>query len=122
MVEGKRILAYGRYSYVDAGRDTSLRPCVRLDYLARDLTAEPGTGTEMFLRLLVRISKDPRAHAAKGILVDSLNCGDTSRTRRRWDFFTRKLGFVPLVEDEASFGYAFLPMPSVDEIVSAIRA
>ena len=118
MAEGRRILAYGRYVHAQAGPDNDIRPCVRIDFVARDVTADPGTGTAFMLRLLSRIARDPKASAAKGILIDSMDHGDPDIRARRWRFFTQKLGFTPLRDDGRQHGYAFMPMATVREIAA----
>lgn len=119
MAEERRILAFGRYVHAEAGPDMDIRPCVRIDFVARDVTADPGTGTAFMLRLLIRIGRDPKASVAKGILIDSMDCGDPSIRARRWRFFTQKLGFTPLHNDGRPHGYAFMPMTTVREITAA---
>jgi hypothetical protein len=117
-----RVLAYGRYSYVESSADKSLIPCVRIDFIARDRTADPGTGTDFMLRLFIRIAKDPRASIARGVLIDSINCGDPNACAQRWRFFTEKFGFIPLRDDGLTSGYAFMPMSRVREIAAAATA
>ncbi|MBY6121777.1 hypothetical protein [Mameliella alba] len=117
--EGSTILAFGRYSIVVSGPKKDLTPLVRIDYLARDLTSPAGTGTDMLIHLFRTIADDERTHDCKGVLIDSLNCGDAKQTARRWSYFTEKVGFRSIDGDpNAVSGYAFLPM----EIVRAYAA
>jgi hypothetical protein len=118
MAHERRILAFGRYSHAEMGTDRALMPCVRIDFIARDRAADPGLGTEFLLRLLIRIAGDPKADLARGVMIDSMNCGDPAVCDRRWRFFTEKFGFTPLREDGLTFGYAFMPMSRVSEIAA----
>ncbi len=120
MTEGRRILAFGRYSFANAGSMNAIRPCVQIQFIARSETAAPGTGLDFTLRLLLRIAKDPKAASAKGLLIDSMNCGDMSACERRWRFFTQKVGFTPLKNDGQPYGYAFMQMTTVHAIAAAI--
>lgn len=119
MAEGRRIIAFCRYRFVDAGPDRATRPCVLIDFVARDRLADAGTGTDLMLRLFTRIVQDPRAARAKGVLIDSLDCGDADACGRRWRFFIEKIGFLPLRDDGQPFGYAFMPMSTVTAIAGA---
>lgn len=117
--EGRSILAFGRYSIVVSGPKKDLTPLVRIDYLARDLTSPAGAGTDMLIQLFRTIANDERTQECKGVLIDSLNCGDAKQTARRWSYFTEKVGFRSIDGDpNAVSGYAFLPM----EIVRAYAA
>jgi hypothetical protein len=118
MADERRILAFGRYSHAESGADRSLIPFVRIDFIARDKTADPGIGTQFMLRLLIRVAGDPKANLARGVMIDSMNCGDPAACDRRWRFFTEKFGFTPVREDGLTFGYAFMPMSRVREIAA----
>lgn len=113
MTEGRVIIAYGRYSYAEAGPDKALRPCVTIDFLAKNKTAKPGTGTDFMIRLLIRIAKDPKVASYRGVLIDSMNCGDREMCVRRWHFFTDLIGFTPFGDPQIPYGYAFMPMTTV---------
>lgn len=121
MADGQRIIAFSRYSYVQAGPDKALLPYVRIDFVARDIEHGKGSGMEIMLRTLIRIAQDPRANACKGVLIDSLNCGDADLCATRWRFFTDKVGFVPLKDDGNPYGYAFMPMSTVQIIAEEAR-
>lgn len=120
MTEGRRILAFGRYGYAEAGPENALRPCVLIQFIARSETARPGTGLDFTLRLLLRIAKDPKAVSGKGLLIDSMNCGDLTACERRWRFFTKTVGFTPLKDDGRPFGYAFMPMATLHDIAATV--
>lgn len=122
MADGQRILAFGRYTYAEGVSNSSLRPCVRIDFVARDLKANPGIGMDLMIRLLVRIAVDPRAAAYKGVLIDAMNCGNPEACVRRWRFFTELIGFRPLQNNSQPWGYAFLRMDLVREIAARADA
>jgi hypothetical protein len=115
MADGRRILGFSRYSYVRADANKAMLPFVRLDFVARDVAQGTGAGMEVMLRTFIRIAQDPRAADCKGVLIDSLNCGDAALCAARWRFFTQKVGFAPLRDDGKAYGYAFMA-------ISAMRA
>lgn len=117
IADGIHIVSYCRYTYVETKADREILPCVRIDYLARDVAyAGQGVGLETTLRLFIRITKDPKARSTKGIMIDALNCGDPQACEKRWRFFTEKVGFTPLKDDGNNFGYAFMPMSNVMQL------
>ena len=116
MVDGRRIIAFSRYSYVLAGSDRSLLPYLRIDFVARDIEYGKGAGMEIMLRTFMRIAQDPKATESKGILIDSLNCGDADLCAARWRFFTKKIGFEPYGEGRNPYGYAFIAIDTVRAI------
>lgn len=122
MAEDRRILGFGCYRVIDAGPDRATRPCILIDFVARDRLADAGTGTGLMLRLFIHLVQDPKTELAKGVLIDSHNCGDADACARRWRFFTNKIGFVPLRDDGQPFGYAFMPMSTVKAIAAAAQA
>jgi len=118
--DGSTILAFGRYSIVSSGPQKDLTPLVRIDYLARDLTSPAGTGTNMLVHLFRAIANDERTHDCKGVLIDSLNCGEVEKTTRRWSYFTEKVGFRSIEGNpDTVSGYAFLPMEMVRAYATA---
>ena len=122
MAENARILAYGRYACAEAGPEASLRPCIYIDFVARDTGAAPGTGTDLMINLLVRIARDPKAAMAKGVLIDVIDCGNPEACTRRWRFFIELMGFRPLHDDGRPCGYAFMSMEQVREIAARAGA
>jgi len=46
------------------------------------------------------VEQGPRADGVKGILIDSIDCGNPEVCERRWRFFTEKLSFVLLEPDD----------------------
>jgi hypothetical protein len=121
MADGRRIIAFSRYSYVRAEADKALLPYVRIDFVARDIACGKGAGMEIMLRTFIRIVQDPKAADCKGVLVDSLNCMDAALCAARWQFFTQKVGFVPVRADGRTYGYAFIAMGAVRAIAEAAR-
>ena len=118
IANGPRIIAFGRYSYVAYNLQKTKAPLVRIDFIGRDQFHGRGAGRELLLQLFIAISKDDKAKECKGILIDSLNCGDETASRNRWTFFLG-FGFQPLQMDGKPFGYAFMPMKLVNEIAAA---
>lgn len=121
MADGQRIVAFSRYSYVQAGPDKTLLPYLRIDFVARDVDFGKGAGTEIMLRTFVRIAQDPKVTECKGILIDSLNCGDAIMCKARWRFFTEKIGFERLGPGTNPYGYAFLAIDVVRAIAERAK-
>lgn len=115
---GQRIFAFGRYSYVVYSHAKTKSPLVRIDFIARDQVYGRGAGRELLLQLFVAITNDAKAIDCKGVLIDSLNCGDETASRKRWALFLG-FGFQPLQMGGKPFGYAFMPMKLVNEIAAA---
>lgn len=121
IADGRTIVAFSRYSYVLAGPDKMLLPYLRIDFVARDIVHGKGAGMEIMLRTFVRIAQDPKATDCKGILIDSLNCGDAGLCASRWKFFTEKNGFVPYGEGRNPYGYAFMAIDVVRAIAERAK-
>lgn len=121
MADGRRIIAFSRYSYVLVGSDKSLLPYLRIEFVARDIEHGKGAGMEIMLRTFIRIAQDPKASDCKGILIDSLNCGDAGLCAARWRFFTGKFGFVALSEGSNPYGYAFIAIDVVRAIAEKAK-
>ena len=119
IADGPTIFAFGRYSLVAFYQDKIKSPLIRIDFLGRDQVHGRGAGRELLLQLFLVISQDIQANDCKGVLIDSLNCGDEPACLKRWAFFMG-LGFQPLQMDGRPFGYAFMPMKLVREIAAAI--
>jgi hypothetical protein len=113
--ERTRIIGFCRYKVLQTGSEVTRFPCFFMEFLARDLSA-PGAGVELMLRSFVVMAKDGRSRGMKGLMIDSLNCGNPAACAKRWHFFTTKFGFSSISPDGAQFGYAFMPMSTVLEI------